>query len=613
MTEQKQERLLALERQQQRLRQRIDRLDNISNRYSWTRVAIFFFGIALSLAMFFLIGWWLGLLLFILTLLAFTIVAHFQGQVDRSLTRHRIWLQIKTTHRARMQLDWSSIPRAFDDQPMSDHPFESDLDITGERSIHQLLNTAVSREGSTRLRHWLLSTQPELTVILQRQQLVSELRSMSLFRDKLILKSSLASRAVVEHLEGKRLLNWLNQPAPSQSLIPLILGSAVLSLITIVLFVLNIVANIPQYWILSLLCSIILFFSTAKQRGDLFEDAYYLRDAFATLSTIFTFLEDYRYGPHEQLKQLCEPFYKDTTHRPSQLLRRIARIAAVATLEKNLLLRLIVNALLPVEVYAAHRLRAYRSQVADYLPVWLDRWFELEALCSLATFAYLNPSYTLPDVCSNEQEALFSGSMLGHPLIPDEKKVTNDVTLHTLGDVVIITGSNMSGKSTFLRTLGVNLCLAYAGGVVDANHLRAALFRLFTCIRVSDSVTDGYSYFYAEVRRLKALLIALEQHDALPVFFLIDEIFKGTNNRERLIGSRSYVRAVAGHRCLGMISTHDLELVKLAETSSHVSNDHFREEVIDGHMVFDYRLRSGPSPTTNALKIMRMEGLPIEE
>jgi DNA mismatch repair ATPase MutS len=182
-----------------------------------------------------------------------------------------------------------------------------------------------------------------------------------------------------------------------------------------------------------------------------------------------------------------------------------------------------------------------------------------------------------------------------------------------LGEVVIITGSNMSGKSTFLRTLGVNLCLAYAGGVVCASTFQATLFRLFTCIRVSDSVTDGYSYFYAEVRRLKALLVELEQRERLPLFFLIDEIFKGTNNRERLIGSRSYVHALVGRNCMGAISTHDLELVKLADVLPEVKNYHFREEVIDGRMVFDYRLRPGPCPTTNALKIMQMEGLPVEE
>jgi len=171
----------------------------------------------------------------------------------------------------------------------------------------------------------------------------------------------------------------------------------------------------------------------------------------------------------------------------------------------------------------------------------------------------------------------------------------------------------MSGKSTFLRTLGVNLCLAYAGAPVDASSFQTTLFRLFTCIRVSDSVTDGYSYFYAEVKRLKALLVELEQPDGFPLFFLIDEIFKGTNNRERLIGSRAYIKALVGRNCIGVISTHDLELVKLADSIPQVTNAHFREEVIDTHMVFDYLLRPGPSPTTNALKIMQMEGLPVSD
>jgi ABC-type multidrug transport system fused ATPase/permease subunit len=613
MIEPKQERLCAFQRQQERLRRSIERLDTISNRYSWIRVAIFFGGLALSVVMGFISVWWFGLLLAVLALLCFSIVAHYQGKIDRSITRHRIWLRIKTTHVARMQLDWDNIPQIHTWHPLPDHPFETDLDITGERSIHQLLNTAVSREGSQRLRDWLLTTQPDLATIQQRQALVRELVPMTRFRDKLTLNSMLASRRAAEHLEGDRLLRWLAQPSPSHSLIPLMLVSSSLTVLTIILLLLSLVANCPQYWLLSLLCSAVLFYSTGKQRGEVFEDAYYLRDAFATLSTVFAYLEHYPYGEHEQLKQLCTPFFAERRCRPSLLLRHIARIATIATLEKNQFLRLIVNVLLPVETYAAHCLRHYKVQVADYLPTWLNVWYELEALCSLATFAYLNPAYMLPDVRGNEREALFSGRSLGHPLLPDEKKVLNDFTMHALGDVVIITGSNMSGKSTFLRTVGVNLCLAYAGSVVNAEAMRIALFRLFTCIRVSDSVIDGYSYFYAEVRRLKTLLLALHQRDQFPLFFLIDEIFKGTNNRERLIGGRSYVRALAGHRCLGIISTHDLELVKLAETSPHVSNKHFREDVIDGRMVFDYKLRPGPSPTTNALTIMRMEGLPIEE
>jgi DNA mismatch repair ATPase MutS len=170
----------------------------------------------------------------------------------------------------------------------------------------------------------------------------------------------------------------------------------------------------------------------------------------------------------------------------------------------------------------------------------------------------------------------------------------------------------MAGKSTFLRTVGVNLSLAYAGSPVNADQLQTSLFRPFTCIKVSDSVQDGLSYFYAEVKRLTALLAAAKTEDPMPVLFLIDEIFRGTNSRERLIGSRSYIRSLSESTALGLVATHDLELVKLADEIDGVVNFHFREEVSNGRMVFDYRLRSGPCPTTNALTIMRLEGLPVE-
>jgi len=191
-------------------------------------------------------------------------------------------------------------------------------------------------------------------------------------------------------------------------------------------------------------------------------------------------------------------------------------------------------------------------------------------------------------------------------------KVCNDFELDQHQRIVILTGSNMAGKSTFLRTVGVNLALAYAGAPVNAASMQTSLFRLFTCIKVSDSVQDGLSYFYAEVKRLQALLAATETDDGLPLLFLIDEIFRGTNSRERLIGSRSYIRELSQRRSMGLVATHDLELIKLADEIKGVTNYHFREEVSNGRMVFDYRLRPGPCPTTNALKIMRLEGLPVE-
>jgi DNA mismatch repair ATPase MutS len=272
----------------------------------------------------------------------------------------------------------------------------------------------------------------------------------------------------------------------------------------------------------------------------------------------------------------------------------------------------------PWDVVWGYFLARRKAELAAALPQWLDIWHELEALSALATFAYLNPQYTWPVVHGQADQnggngPIFAATALGHPLIHAEGKVHNDFTIRQMGQIVIITGSNMAGKSSFLRALGVNLVLAYAGSVVNATSLESGLFRLFTCIRVTDSIVDGFSYFYAEVRRLKALLDAFHQPNALPLFYLIDEIFRGTNNLERLLGSRAYIRALAGARGVGFIATHDLELAKLEGESPFIHNYHFREEVHDGRMVFDYILRPGPSPTTNALKIMRLEGLPVEE
>jgi DNA mismatch repair ATPase MutS len=161
-----------------------------------------------------------------------------------------------------------------------------------------------------------------------------------------------------------------------------------------------------------------------------------------------------------------------------------------------------------------------------------------------------------------------------------------------------------------VKAVGMNIALALAGGPVDAAALSLQPLRLFASIQIADSVTDGISYFYAEVKRLRWLLECLRAPDETPLLYLIDEVFRGTNNRERLIGSRELIRSMARERGVGLIATHDLELVTLAEEIATVRNGHFRDDVTDGRMTFDYTLRDGPCPTTNALQIMRLEGLP---
>ena len=592
-------------------------LDSQSNRLGWTRVGIFFTGALLSVLAYILVGWWLLITCAAVTLIVFSIAVYFHQRLDRSIKKHSILLRIKSTQVARIRLDWERIPPPRFSDARQEHPFEIDLDITGRHSLHQLLDTASSAEGSQRLREWLLATTPDAQVIQKRQALIAEIAPLLIFRDKVSIKSLVAARNQGQQWEGKRLLNWLNQRHSTPALLPLLLLSLALSISTITLFVLNLFALVPQYWVIALLLTIIYLFATKNQRGDTFEDANFISDSLVHISAIFEYLESYRYGKHQHLKELCQPFFVEQALKPSTLLNKVARVAAAASLQKNMLLWVVVNVLVPWDFYFAYRFNQYKDQITGRLPLWLDTWFELEALQSLATFAYLNPEYSFPQVMepdTRDEQAVLETEGLGHPLIPAEQKVVNDFSMPHVGEIAIVTGSNMSGKSTFLRTLGINLCLAYVGGPVNASLFHTSLFRLFTCIKISDSVTDGYSYFYIEVRRLKALLTAIEsgeQQHEIPIFFLIDEIFKGTNNRERLIGSESYISALAEHNCLGVISTHDLELVKLENKLAGVKNYHFREDVLDGHMVFDYTLRDGPSPTTNALKIMQLEGLPV--
>jgi hypothetical protein len=433
---------------------------------------------------------------------------------------------------------------------------------------------------------------------------------MSRFRDKLLLNLAVVTR---EPLQGKRFLAWLHRETPRSPrwLLPLFWALAAL---TITLFVLNSADILPRYWLMTLFIYAGLYLMNAERIKEIFEEAIFLDEELNKLKTILLYLESYSYGKNQNLAKLCSPLCA-AKQRPSVQLKKIKRIVAAVGLRMNPIVRVLLNVVGPWDFHCAHLLDKQKSRLAEALPAWLDICFELEALAALANFAYLNPELTFPELRIGDFDSarpLFHAQGLGHPLIPTEQRVHNDFTLQNTGELAMITGSNMSGKSTFLKTLGLNLCLAYAGGPVCAGRLQTTPFRLFTCITVSDSVTDGFSFFYAEVRRLKALLNELKKEHAYPLFFLIDEIFKGTNNRERLIGSRAYIRVLVGQNGVGAISTHDLELTALANALPNVRNYHFREEVFDGKMVFDYKLHDGPCPTTNALKIMQLAGLPVD-
>jgi hypothetical protein len=604
--------LNALQWQAQQFSQRAASLTLLSRRYSWIRLGVFIAGAVFTVLAFNQFGTTAGLGVLVISLIVLGIWIYLHRRINRTINDFDLWREIKLTHVARMQLDWSNIPQATKYEPRPTHPFEADLDLTGSRSVHHLLDTATSREGSQQLRAWITEINPELAGIQNRQAIVQELARLPYFRDKLLFYSTLTLQTLGRQWSSKDILNWLASSKDLPSLRNPLIALIILAVCNMVLFTLNNMGLIPPLWVITFVPYAALSLSKILRIGGLFENALALGELLGTLKTVFSYLERYPYTGKPYLQTLCAPFLLNDD-RPSKHLRRVSRVMSAASLQRTQMLWLVVNAVVPWDIFVAYRLDQLKAELSSALPAWLKVWHELEALNSLANFAYLNPDYNFPElVPPDDQRVILDAEGLGHPLLPREAKISNDFHMETIGDVVIVTGSNMSGKSSFLRTVGVNLCLANAGGPVNAAKFQSQLFRLFTCIKVSDSVTDGISYFYAEVKRLKALLSALETPDERPLFFMIDEIFRGTNNRERLIGSRAYVRALAGKNGVGIVSTHDLELVTLAESIPQISNYHFEDSIVDGRMIFDYRLRQGPSPTTNALRIMEIEGLPTD-
>ncbi len=612
-TPKKQARLDNSMRHIERLAQMLMRLDNRENMFPWIRLGVLVTGGILTFLAFQYGSAWLGRSTLALSMGSFLGVVYLHRQLNQKIKRCKLSLNQATAQVSRMNLDWVNIPLAPGDPFDPHHPFECDLNLSGARSLLHLLDTAGSRGGASRLRQWLLAPIPDPQAISERQHLVQELTPLIGFRSHLALLSKLESKEKDPPWDGQPLLDWLDKQANRGSLKSLTIFLAILAGINFTLFLFSLLTPLPPLWIITFIIYSGIYLFKYQTYRDLFDDAYDLWSGLEKFRHLLFYLEKYPYPSNSAIERLCA-VYCQPDSKPSRTLKKISLIASAASLQRNQLLWLPLNALLPWDLFFAFQLERCKSDLRLHLPVWLDTFYEIEALNSLANYAYLNPDLCFPEILHSAETPatpLLQVQGLGHPLLPDQSRVCNDFTLSGLGEIAIITGSNMSGKSTFLRTLGINLRLAYCGSVVVAREFHAAPMRIFTCIQLSDSLTDGISYFYAEVRRLKVLLDALESDNPYPLFFLIDEIFRGTNHRERQEGSAAYIRALTGRHGAGVIATHDLTLAELAEQVDDLHNYHFRDDVHDGRMAFDYHIRPGASPTTNALKIMALEGLPV--
>lgn len=296
---------------------------------------------------------------------------------------------------------------------------------------------------------------------------------------------------------------------------------------------------------------------------------------------------------------------------PANVLRDIERASGALGIRQNPLLALLINFFVPWDLYWTIRFDEARRHVVGALPAWLDGLANLEAVLALAEWNSAHgrslPQFAAP--VQGPDAVLVEATNLAHPLLPVAKRVANNLLMKRIGRNHLITGSNMSGKSTFLRAIGLNLLLAQAGAKVVANSMRLIPVRLESSMRPADSLSDGFSSFYSEVSDLVEIIGHARKRET--IFYLIDEIFRGTNNRERRIGAEAVIRELAKTSALGFVTTHDLDLATLEGVVEGVENHHFRDDVTDGRMTFSYEYRKGPCPSTNALKVMGAAGIPV--
>ncbi len=484
------------------------------------------------------------------------------------------------------------------------HSYTSDLDVFGEHSLFQLINRSATQSGKTTLAQWLSRpvAKPEL---LERQAAVQELTQLTDWRQT-FQAHGLQHDASEDNLAT--LLSWMNEPPalPRRGLYTaLCYGLALLTVATIVLYFTT--GLLGYIALLLLVVNGFILWTTAEVALATHRKTTQSVAALRAYQQMFVSVEKQSFASESLRHGQAQLHHQGVpaSRQISQLRYILDNFDARANLFYH-----IFNLVLLLDVFWLLRADRWKQRVQGDVAQWFEAISRVEALSSLASFAFANPTFVFPTIA--DQLFLLRAQGLGHCLIPPTQRVTNDFTTQDRGTITIITGSNMSGKSTFLRTVGVNVVLALAGAPVCAEEFEVSVLQVFTSMRTQDSLEENVSSFYAELRRLRQLLDMLKSPE-IPVLFMLDEILKGTNSQDRHHGAASLIKQLSKLEATGFVSTHDLELGKLEETLPRVKNYSFTSTIEQDKIHFDYHLREGVCQSFNASQLMAQMGIALEE
>ncbi len=524
------------------------------------------------------------------------------------------WVRVNRDAEARCSGRWRELPEDGARFATTPHPYAGDLDLFGQASLFQRISVAHTRFGQDALAAYLKSP-AEPAEVERRQETVRALAPELELRQRL----EALSFAVLPPQSSQRKDKLREPPDPEPLLAwaeskPLLEDKPWLRIVARALPAFTVLALAfgssfglgPLVWAAPLFAQVFLIFYTRDATSSVFAAVSSTEGAFLRYGGMLGLLESLK--PRAALLDDMKARITSGGLRPSAAMSEFRRKVGWFDLKHNGLIHPAVNMLLLWDIQCVLALESWQRRAGGTVRKWFATLGELEALSSLAGLAHDEPEYTFPEVVDAPLQ--YVATTLGHPLIDAPARVTNDVSLPAPGTALLVTGSNMSGKSTLLRAMGLSAVMAMAGAPVCARRLRVARSAVRTSIRVSDSLESGVSHFYAEISKLKAVVDATAQHE--PVLYLLDEILHGTNSRERQIGARWVMSELLKRGAIGAVSTHDMELCRLDEPlMTRVTLVHFRENVENGRMTFDYKVRPGAVTAGNALRLMQLIGLDV--
>lgn len=487
-----------------------------------------------------------------------------------------------------------------------EHPYSFDLDIFGRRSLFQSINRTCTFFGKNRLAKWLQNHLHEKTSIEKRQEMVREISEHTLFREQFRVAG------LVHHgqsSDGEKIQAWSQSPAQylhAGWVKAFIWGVPVINSL---LLITSLAGWTSFSWLgLSFGIFLVLSFGIIK-RATYIQETYGKQlkslNGYARLIALAK-AENWKSAG---MQELMERFNLNG-QSPIQALQQLSKELDRLDLRNNQFLYVLLEGSIFFQLQEIVRIERWKVRYGQHISEWLETVGELDALCSLGTFAYNHPQYTYPEL--TEKPFCFLATQMGHPLMPASQCVKNDATIPSRPFFLIITGANMAGKSTYLRTIGVNYLLACIGAPVCCERLRLHPNQLITSLRTSDSLSDNESYFFAELKRLKRIIDLLNQGQQL--FIILDEILKGTNSMDKQKGSFDLIRQFMQLKANGIIATHDLLLGSLIKQfPEEIRNYCFEADIKENELTFSYKLREGVAQNMNACFLMKKMGIILQE